>query len=86
MQSGEPVSILASNDATLPKSLNSTGSFLTYEHEVILSVLGFDFDVLVCFAADAQFQTNVLGRYGFLMQIKLGRTLFVKSQKIENRA
>ncbi len=29
-------------------------------------------DVLVCFAEDVEFQTNVLGRYGFLMQIKLG--------------
>lgn len=57
----------------LPKRIRTaTGSFLTYEHEVMLTVLGFDFDVLVCFAEDAAFQTNVLGRYGFLMQIKLG--------------
>ena len=48
------------------------GSFLTYEHAVTMSVLGYDFDVLVCFAADAEFQTNVLGRHGFLMRIKLG--------------
>jgi hypothetical protein len=60
-------------ESGLPKRIRTaTGSFLTYEHEVTLSVLGYDFDVLVCFAEDAAFQTNVLGRYGFLMQIKLG--------------
>lgn len=50
----------------------ATGGFLTYEHAVTLSVLGYGFDVLVCFAAEAEFKTNVLGRYGFLMQVKLG--------------
>jgi hypothetical protein len=37
-----------------------------------MSVLDFDFDILACFAADDAFQKNVLGRYGFLMQIQLG--------------
>ena len=45
---------------------------MTYEHEVNLSVLDFSFTVLVCFAEDSAFQTNVLGRYGFLMQVKFG--------------
>ncbi len=57
----------------LPKWIGTaTGRFLTYEHEVTLSVLDFDFDILACFAADEQFQKNVLGRYGFLMQVKIG--------------
>ncbi len=45
---------------------------MTYEHEVTLSVLGFDFDILACFAKDEWFQKNILGRYGFLMQVKIG--------------
>lgn len=57
----------------LPKWIGTaTSRFLTYEHEVTLSVLDFDFDILACFAADEQFQKNILGRYGFLMQVKLG--------------
>ena len=68
---GEEIGIEIENG--LPKRIRTAaGSFLTYEHEVTLTVLGYDFDVLVCFAADAEFQTNVLGRYGFLMQVKLG--------------
>lgn len=57
----------------LPKRIRTaTGSFLTYEHEVTLSILDYDFAVLVCFAKDETFQTNVLGRYGFLMRVQLG--------------
>ncbi len=57
----------------LPKRIRTAmSSFMTYEHEVNLSVLDFNFTVLVCFAEDSAFQTNVLGRYGFLMQVKFG--------------
>lgn len=57
----------------LPKRIGTaTGSFLTYEHGVTISVLDFDFDILACFAENEAFQTNVLGRYGFLMQVQLG--------------
>lgn len=57
----------------LPKWIGTaTGKFLTYEHDVTLSVLGFDFDILACFAEDEQFEKNILGRYGFLMQVKIG--------------
>ncbi len=57
----------------LPKWIGTaTSRFLTYEHEVTLSVLGFDFDILACFAKDEWFQKNILGRYGFLMQVKIG--------------
>lgn len=34
--------------------------------------MGFDFGVLICFAEDVDFQTNVLGGYGFLMRVRLG--------------
>jgi predicted aspartyl protease len=60
-------------ESGLPKRIaTATGSFLTYEHAITMSILDFDFDVLACFAADDAFQKNVLGRYGFLMQIQLG--------------
>ncbi len=47
------------------------GSFLTYRHEVTLSVLEFQFDVRVCFAADEEFARDVLGRLGFLDRVTL---------------
>lgn len=60
-------------EAGIPKRIRTaTGSFLTYEHDVNLTVLGYEFSVLACFAADEDFQTNVLGRYGFLMLVQLG--------------
>ena len=60
-------------EAGLPKQIiAATSTFLTYEHAVTMSILDFDFDVLACFAADEGFQKNILGRHGFLMQIKLG--------------
>ncbi|MGH9834764.1 MAG: hypothetical protein ACRD9Y_17235 [Blastocatellia bacterium] len=49
-----------------------TGSFLTYGHEVTLSTLGFQFDVMVYFAVDEWFTRDVLGRFGWMQQLKLG--------------
>lgn len=43
-----------------------TGSFLTYGHEVTLSALGFQFAVIVFFAADEWFNRDVLGRHGHI--------------------
>ena len=57
----------------LPKRIGTaTGSFMTFEHRVTLEVLDCEFDLLACFAADESFQTNVLGRFGFLIQVRLG--------------
>ncbi len=57
----------------LPKRIKTAaGGFLTFQHEVNLTVAEFDFDVLCCFAEDAAFERNVLGRYSFLMQIQMG--------------
>lgn len=47
-------------------------SFQTYGHEVSLSVLGFQFDVIVYFASDYGFRRNVLGRRGWIQQVRLG--------------
>ncbi len=50
----------------------ATGSFLTYGHEVTLSVRGFDFDVVAYFAKDESFNRNVLGRHGWLNRVRMG--------------
>ena len=50
-------------EAGLPKRIGTaTSSFLTYEHEVTMTILDFDFDVLACFAADEAIRKNILGR------------------------
>ena len=50
----------------------ATGTFLTYGHEVTLSVAGFEFDTVVFFAADLEINRNVLGRFGWLDRVVLG--------------
>ena len=49
-----------------------TGSFTTYGHTVTVSVLGFDFEAVVYFAAVDGFMRNVLGRSGWLDRVRLG--------------
>ena len=48
----------------------ATGTFLSYGHEVTLSVADFQFDTI--FAADAEINRNVLGRFGWLDRVVLG--------------
>lgn len=48
------------------------GVFPVYGHEVSLSALGFEFYVTVYFATFPSFKRNVLGRIGWLDQIRLG--------------
>jgi predicted aspartyl protease len=50
----------------------ATGRFKTYRHEVTLNVLGYGFDVRVCFAEERHFRRDVLGRQGFLDRVRLG--------------
>lgn len=50
----------------------ATGSFLTYGHEVTLRALGMELSMTAFFAADDMFTRDVLGRQGFLQQLKLG--------------
>lgn len=50
----------------------ATGIFKTFQHWITLSIFDYDFDVAACFAADAHFSRNVLGRIGFLDQVILG--------------
>ena len=49
-----------------------TGSFTTFGHAVTVSVLGFDFEAVVYFAAAEGFSRNVLGRSGWLDRVRLG--------------
>lgn len=50
----------------------ATGIFQAYGHWVTLSVKEFDFDVMVYFAKDDEYNRNVLGRHGFLQLVRLG--------------
>jgi hypothetical protein len=49
-----------------------TGSFLTYGHEVTLSVLEIEYVTMVYFAADPAYLRNVLGRQGWFDRSRLG--------------
>jgi hypothetical protein len=49
-----------------------TGSFLTFGHEVTLVTLGLAFEVMVYFAEDYGLSRNLLGRNGWLQQVRLG--------------
>ena len=50
----------------------AAGSFDTYGHELTLETLGYSFDATVYFAAHESFTRNVLGRRGWLDQVRLG--------------
>lgn len=50
----------------------ATGAFLVYGHPVTLAALGLQFDVIAYFAARYDFSRNVLGRYGWLQQVRIG--------------
>lgn len=56
-----------------------TGSFTTYGHAVTVSVLEFDFEAVVYFAAAEGFTRNVLGRAGWLDRVRLG-LVYAKSE------
>jgi len=49
-----------------------TGGFDAYGHMLMLETLGYSFDVTVYFAAHESFTRNVLGRRGWLDQLRLG--------------
>ena len=60
-------------EAGIPVEISTaTGIFKTFQHWITLSIFDYNFDVAACFAADAYFSRNVLGRIGFLDQVILG--------------
>lgn len=44
----------------------------TYGHNITLSALGFQLDVMVYFAADPNITRNLLGRQGWIQQLRIG--------------
>ncbi|MEJ7578665.1 MAG: hypothetical protein WKF74_16835 [Pyrinomonadaceae bacterium] len=48
-----------------------TGGFDAYGHTLTLTTLGYSFDVMVYFAKEESFKRNVLGRRGWLDQVRL---------------
>ena len=50
----------------------ATVGFDAYGHTLTLETLGYSFDVMVYFAAHEGFARNVLGRRGWLDQVRLG--------------
>jgi hypothetical protein len=63
---------LSVEDGVEKSITTATGSFITYEHRVTLLCFGWDIDCTVCFAANEEFQRNVLGRVGWLQQFRVG--------------
>ena len=49
-----------------------TGSFLAYGHSVSVEALGIELDIMVYFAFAYGFPRNVLGRRGWIEQLRLG--------------
>lgn len=50
----------------------ATGTFQVFGHEVTLVVEGYEFDAMVYFAEDENFNRNVLGRRGGLGNLQIG--------------
>lgn len=50
----------------------ATSTFVTHGFRIILQVEDFEFDSLVYFAEDENFNRNVLGRHGWLELVKIG--------------
>ncbi len=48
------------------------GSFVAYEHEVMIHTLGIEFQSAVFFAQDSAFTRNFLGRLGWLDRVRIG--------------
>lgn len=59
-------------DRLSPSFQTAVGSFDAYGHTLTLETLGYSFDVMVYFASDESFTRNVLGRRGWLDQVRLG--------------
>ncbi len=70
-QHGEQIG-LNIEDGEMVRIGTAVGSFTTYRHFVTLRFLDFSYDAGICFAADENFNRNVLGRNWFLNQVLLG--------------
>lgn len=68
---GESIGLSIETGLQQPIS-TANGRFLTFGHEVTLTVCGFQFDCIAYFAADEAIRRKVLGRYGWLDRVVLG--------------
>ena len=59
-------------NGTVQSIRTAAGSFLTYAHEVKISVKDLEWEATVYFAVPADFPVNVLGRKGFIDHLRLG--------------
>lgn len=50
----------------------ATGSFLAFGHEVSITAFGYQFNVIAYFTVMRDFKRNVLGRKGWLQQLRIG--------------
>ncbi len=50
----------------------AAGAFIAYGHEVTITVSDFEWDAVVYFAEPEDFPVNVVGRVGFLDQLRVG--------------
>lgn len=50
----------------------ATGTFKAFGHSVTVSALGFELEAVVYFAAAYEFRRNVLGRFGWMQQLRIG--------------
>ncbi len=48
------------------------GPIPTYGHQVVMQTLGMTFDVMVYFAEDYGISRNLLGKHGWLEQVRIG--------------
>jgi hypothetical protein len=68
---GEALGLSVESGLLQPIS-TATGRFITYGHEVTLSVAGFEINSMVYFAGHEEITRNVLGRHGWLDRVVLG--------------
>ena len=60
-------------ESGVPQSIRTAaGSFLSYGHEVMLTVSGLEWQTTVFFAEPEDFPINVVGRIGFLDHVQAG--------------
>jgi hypothetical protein len=50
----------------------ANSSFQAFGHDVLINVLGVEFETMVYFFADPEIRKNVLGRHGWLNRVRLG--------------
>jgi predicted aspartyl protease len=58
-------------DGTSALVSTANGTFQVFGHRLTMTALGFQFDVTVYFAADESIRRSVLGRRGFIDQLRL---------------